>query len=71
MPTPGTKPARSRRLMITYAYAGPMCEKCKRIDDRIARYQLLRSRISDQQTLDGVARLIKELEAQKENLHRE
>ena len=48
-----------------------MCEKCKVIDDRIARYRDLSHRISDQKTLDGLADLIKKLEAEKKELHSE
>ncbi|WP_426615243.1 hypothetical protein [Bradyrhizobium sp. McL0616] len=46
-----------------------MCEKCKPIEDRIAHYQMLRTLISDRQTLDGIASLIAELEEQKRKLH--
>ena len=46
-----------------------MCEKCKAIDDRIVRYRLLKARVNDQQTLDGLARLTLELETQKLALH--
>ena len=46
-----------------------MCGKCKPIDERIDRYRTLRSRVTDQQALDGIKRLIAELEAQKLALH--
>ena len=46
-----------------------MCEKCKPLDDQIERYRLLSYRVRDQQTLDGLAHLILELEAQKRTLH--
>ena len=48
-----------------------MCDKCKPIDDRISHYRLLSARISDVQTLDGLKRLIEELEGQKKALHPE
>jgi hypothetical protein len=48
-----------------------MCEKCKPIDERIERYQRLVKNINDQQTIDGVTRLIDELEKQKKTLHPE
>ena len=48
-----------------------MCDKCKPIDDRIARYRRLGAHISDAQTQDGIARLIAELEVQKRDLHPE
>ena len=46
-----------------------MCGKCKPIDERIDRYRTLGSRVTDQQGLDGIKRLIAELEAQKLALH--
>jgi hypothetical protein len=48
-----------------------MCEHCKLIDDRIARYRLLSFRINDQQALEGIRNLIRQLEAEKEALHRD
>jgi len=48
-----------------------MCEKCKAIDDQIARFRRLGAQVSDPQTLEGIARLIAELEAQKRALHPE
>jgi hypothetical protein len=46
-----------------------MCEECKHIDERIARYRLLGNQITDEQTLDGIDRLIQELKAQRRRLH--
>ncbi len=48
-----------------------MCDKCKPIDDRIAHYRRLRTGINDRQTVDGIARLIADLELQKLALHPE
>jgi len=48
-----------------------MCEKCKPIDERIDRYRALGNRVMDQQTSDGIERLIGDLEAQKRKLHPE
>jgi hypothetical protein len=48
-----------------------MCEKCQSLDDRIARYRRLGAQISDPQTLNGIARLIAELEDQRCGLHPE
>jgi hypothetical protein len=48
-----------------------MCEKCKPISDQIARYRRLGAQVSDARTLDGIARLIAELEDQKRTLHPE
>ena len=42
-----------------------MCEKCVEIDRRIARLKDMASRILDQQMLDGIDRLVSELEAKK------
>ena len=46
-----------------------MCEKCTPIDSRIAHYKGIAARIGDQQTQDGISRLILELEQQKLTLH--
>lgn len=35
-----------------------MCENCKPIDSDIARYEFLRSAVTDQQTIDGIEQLI-------------
>jgi hypothetical protein len=48
-----------------------MCEKCVEIDDRIATYQRIASRITDQPTIVGTKRLIADLQAQKAALHSE
>jgi hypothetical protein len=48
-----------------------MCEQCVEIDKKIGRYRSSAARIMDQQTLDGIDRLVAELEAQKIELHRE
>ena len=46
-----------------------MCEKCAEFDERIARYRLLAGQLTDQVTLDGIARLIEHYEMQKRALH--
>jgi hypothetical protein len=48
-----------------------MCEKCVEIDAKIMRMRDIALRLLDQQTLDGIADLVKELEAQKVALHPE
>jgi hypothetical protein len=48
-----------------------MCEKCIEIDGRIARLKDLARRILDQQTIDGIDKLVAEQEAQKIELHPE
>jgi hypothetical protein len=46
-----------------------MCGECIEIDRKIERLRTLALRISDQQTLNGIADLIAELEAKKQDLH--
>ena len=48
-----------------------MCEKCNQIDEKIAHYETLKSRISDKFTLDGIVKIITELAAEKARLHPE
>jgi hypothetical protein len=47
----------------------PMCSRCDEIDRKIERLRNLAGRITDQQTLDGIAVLIAELETRKGELH--
>jgi hypothetical protein len=58
-------------LLPTRKCGNTMCEQCVEIDKKIGRYRSLAARIMDQQTLDGIDRLVAELEAQKIELHRE
>ena len=46
-----------------------MCSDCIRIDRKIEHLRTLALRVSDQQTLNGIADLIAELEAKKLALH--
>jgi hypothetical protein len=46
-----------------------MCEKCAEIDARMARYRSLRGAVTDKLTLEGIDRLIADLESQKIALH--
>jgi hypothetical protein len=48
-----------------------VCAKCEEIDRVIAHYRDLKARVTDEQTLDGIARLIEQLEADKMKLHPE
>ena len=48
-----------------------MCDKCIELDVKIEHYQHLSSRITDQQTLDGIKKLIADLQARKTALHPE
>jgi hypothetical protein len=48
-----------------------MCDKCRAIDSQIERYRDLGRRITDQQTLEAIERLVRELEAGKKALHPE
>jgi hypothetical protein len=42
-----------------------MCEKCDQVDNQIRRYRRLAAFFIDQQILDGIERLIAELERRK------
>ena len=48
-----------------------MCDKCIELDVKVEHYQQLSSRITNQQTLDGIKKLIADLQAQKTALHPE
>ncbi len=48
-----------------------MCDKCIELDVKIERYKRLSSQIIDQPTLDGITKLIADLQAQKIALHLE
>jgi hypothetical protein len=46
-----------------------MCEQCVEINRKIDRYRLIASRTTDQTMLDGIEKLIDELQAAKVALH--
>ena len=46
-----------------------MCEKCAQLDEKIVHCKALSRQITDQPTLDGIAILIGQYEAQKRDLH--
>jgi hypothetical protein len=46
-----------------------MCEKCREIDAKVEHYRQLAERLTDRQTLDGIRRIIDELELEKAALH--
>jgi hypothetical protein len=46
-----------------------MCAKCIELDEKIAHHKALAIRITDQLTLDGIALLVEQYEAQKRELH--
>jgi hypothetical protein len=48
-----------------------MCEKCMKIDRRIVHLKDMAHRILDQQTIDGIDKLVIELAAQKTDFHPE
>jgi len=48
-----------------------MCAKCSEIEKRVAHLKEIAARMLDQMTLDGIASLIRELEARKLALHPE
>jgi hypothetical protein len=59
-----------QRIMLA-GITEPICEKCEAIDKRIQRLEILASRISGQQRVDGAAGLIAELRRQKVTFHPE
>ena len=42
-----------------------MCEKCVELDRKIEHYRSLLSHVTDQQTTEGIRKLIKDMQAQK------
>jgi hypothetical protein len=48
-----------------------MCDKCKKVDERIEHYRRINSSITDQLTVDRIKELIVGLEAQKADFHPE
>ena len=48
-----------------------MCNQCSEIDAQIKRLRDIARRMLDQQTLDGIAALVSELEVKKAALHPE
>jgi hypothetical protein len=48
-----------------------MCDRCAELDEKIEHYQKLASAISDRQTIEAIASLIKHMDAQKAQLHPE
>jgi hypothetical protein len=48
-----------------------MCEKCVEIDEKIAHYLRLSSRLTDQPTVDGINDLIERMKVEKAALHPE
>jgi hypothetical protein len=48
-----------------------MCDRCVEFDRKIAHYQRLASRFTDQTLLDGIRELIKRAEVEKAALHPE
>ncbi|WP_199805206.1 hypothetical protein [Bradyrhizobium pachyrhizi] len=46
-----------------------MCEKCVELDKKIKHYKAIRSRVTDQMTLEGIAKLLADLQGKKRELH--
>jgi hypothetical protein len=46
-----------------------MCKKCAQLDEKIVHCKALSRHITDQFTLDGIANLIGQYEAEKRELH--
>ena len=50
---------------------GLMCDKCVELDKKIAHYQTLALRVMDPPTVEGINKLIDEMQFLKAALHRE
>ena len=48
-----------------------MCDKCTELDKKIEHYQKLAARIFDPPTIEGINKLIEEMQAEKAKLHPE
>jgi hypothetical protein len=48
-----------------------MCEKCIEVDGKIAHYQRMAFRMTDQAMLDGIKELIEQMKALKAAFHPE
>lgn len=46
-----------------------MCEKCVELDGKISHYRQLATKVIDQPTLDGIQKLIEQMQAEKTALH--
>jgi len=47
----------------------PMCEGCRKIEEKIAHYREMASYVMDQPTLDGIGALVARLEEEKRVQH--
>jgi hypothetical protein len=54
--------------VILMAAEPAMCDKCDELDQRIGYYRHLR-RVQEQQTTEGLRKLIKKMQAQKAQFH--
>jgi hypothetical protein len=67
----------TRQLRVTESSASSrlpsngesMCVKCNEFDNKIAHYQRIAVHVTDQQTLEGIAGLIKQMTAEKAAIH--
>ena len=48
-----------------------MCDKCAELDKKIEHYRSLLFRVTDQQTTEGIRKLINDMQAQRAALHPE
>jgi len=48
-----------------------MCDRCVELDGKIAHYQRMASRFTDQALLDGIKEMIERMKAEKSALHPE
>jgi hypothetical protein len=48
-----------------------MCDKCIELDAKIEHYQYISLMLTDQQTRDGIQKLVEQMKAEKAALHPE
>jgi hypothetical protein len=68
-PSVKAEPNSDRRNASSRRQLSGMCEKCLETDRRIERLKSIAARLTDQQTVEGAAVLVVELEAKKAALH--
>jgi hypothetical protein len=48
-----------------------MCDKCAELDAKIEHFRRLATRVLDPLTIEGIGKLIEEMQAKKDRLHPE
>ena len=64
-------PASHKQQPANARMRGFICDKCVELDKRITHYQTLALRVMDPPTVEGINKLINEMQARKAALHRE